>query len=182
MRTSVVKSPSHHRLQHVLCISGPRGPGIGIGPGSGASPAAMPVMPGNNPHGFQHLGMVPQANLSQQNMAPPMAPGQVAAGPGGLQGPGTSLMTLQAQNMHNPGQVPNLGPNKKNASSLQNLVTATPNTLNTPAGQAQPPWAGVDRNILGVDPSNTMQNVQQWAHQARRALWTGIVPRVFAAG
>ncbi len=165
------------------CVfSGPRGPGIGIGPWSGASPAAMLVMPGNNPHGFQRLGMVPQANPFQQNMPPPMAAGQVAAGPGGLQGSGTSLMTLTAQNMPNPGQVPNLGPNQGNASPWQNLVTASPNPLSTPAGQAQLPGAGVDSNILGVDLNNTMQTVQQGAQQASGALWTGIVPRVFAAG
>ncbi len=107
---------------NMSCVfSGPRGPDIGIGPGSGAVPAAMPVMAVNNPYGFQRLGMVPQANLSQQNMPPPMAAGQVAAGPGGLQGSGTSLMTLPAQNMPNPGQVPNLGPNQGNASPWQNL-------------------------------------------------------------
>ena len=165
------------------CVfSGPHGPGIGIGPGSGVGPAVIPVIPGNNPPGFQLLGMVSQANLSQQNMPPPMAPGQVAVGPGGLQDPGTSLMTLQAQNMPNPGQVPNLGPNQGNVSSLQNLVTATPNTLNTLASQAQRPGAEVDTNILGIGLNNPIQTVQQGAQQARRALWTGTVSRLFAAG
>ncbi len=162
-------------------FSGPRGPGIGIGPGSGAGPGVMPVMPGNNPPGFQRLGMAPQANLPQQNMPPPMAPGQVAVGPGGLQG--ANLMTSQAQNMPNPGQVPNFGPNQGNPSSLQNLVTATPNPLSTPAGQAQPPGAGLDTNILGVDLNNPMQTVQQGAQQARsRALWTGSFLTLFTAG